>query len=302
VKEALVSSLDRLLHTQQDLVFLTADLGYMAFEELIAKYPTRVINVGVAESNMIGLAAGLSRAGKRVICYSMIPFITLRCLEQIKVHLSIGKLPIVLIGVGAGYTYGNQGSSHHSIEDLGVMRSMSSIDVFHPSHPNELIHCLEACASSNRPSYLRLGWTNAPYEWRKDSVDIERPNLVFGNGKRIVFSTGSLVSETIRACENLSAQLTLYSVAKITPLDETWFVESIRQSVSVAVIEPNRAEGSLGERLAYLMICNNISIPFWHRHLPPDYFRTAGSKTQLEDYAGVSTDQLRKFLTAMCNG
>lgn len=124
---AFVKSLFEVMAEHDDAYLLTGDLGFMAFEPLSEKYGKRFVNVGLCEANMIGLASGLSRAGKLPFCYSMVPFITMRCLEQIRVHLSMGRQGIVLIGVGAGYGYGKQGSSHHAIEDIGIMNSLPGL-------------------------------------------------------------------------------------------------------------------------------------------------------------------------------
>lgn len=149
-------------HKQSDLVMLTGDLGFMAFEGLQAEMGDRFINAGVAEANMIGLAAGLSRLGFMPICYSIIPFLALRCLEQIRVQLCQHGNKALLTGIGAGYAYGSQGPSHHAMEDLAAMLALPGMTVVTPCSSRHIRATFDNLDSIDTPVYLRLGMTEEP--------------------------------------------------------------------------------------------------------------------------------------------
>ena len=120
-----------------NLWLITADLGYSVLEPFSNNYPDRFINVGVAEQNMIGIAAGLAMTGCQVVTYSIVNFSTLRCLEQIRNDVCYHNANVKIVGVGGGYAYGSQGFTHHGIEDLTIMMSLPNIDVLAPGDPIE---------------------------------------------------------------------------------------------------------------------------------------------------------------------
>ena len=144
--------------TDERIVFLTGDLGFKLFDDFAARCPGRFFNVGVAEANMIGVAAGLALDGKRPFTYSIVPFVTARCLEQIRNDVCEMELPVTIVGVGGGYAYGPNGPTHHGVDDIGVMRSAAGHDGRRSVRPAG-DRRRRACARSAQPgpAYLRLG-------------------------------------------------------------------------------------------------------------------------------------------------
>ena len=133
--------------SNKKIVFITADLGFMLFDRLAARHPDRVINVGVREATMIGIAAGLSKEGFLPFVYSLAPFVTLRCLEQVRVDLCYNRLSTVLVGVGSGFAYGPNGPTHMGIEDVGVMSSLPNLAILSPCDAYE-VRCIVASGHS----------------------------------------------------------------------------------------------------------------------------------------------------------
>src|SRR6516225_4105677 len=135
---------------------ISGDLGFNAFEEIVATYGRRFLNAGVAEQNMMGVAAGMACTGLHPWIYSIIPFVTLRCLEQIRNDVCFHNLPVRIVGNGGGFTYGVLGSTHHALEDLGVMKTLPNLTLFFPSAGDQVATAMDRMDQSTSPTYLRL--------------------------------------------------------------------------------------------------------------------------------------------------
>ena len=137
MRKSFVKKITELVQRNKNIYLLTGDLGFSVFDEFKIRFPDNYINVGISEANMIGMAAGMAMCGKQVFVYSIIPFITFRCLEQIRNDLCLQNLPVKIIGVGEGLSYGTSGPTHHSIEDIGVMSSLPNLVIISPGDPLE---------------------------------------------------------------------------------------------------------------------------------------------------------------------
>ena len=137
MRTTFVNTLLELAEKDDRIFLLTPDMGYSVLEPFRTKFPNRFLNTGIAEQNTIGVAAGLAMSGKIVYVYSIIPFVTMRCFEQIRLDLAYNNTNVKLIGVGAGFTYGPLGASHHAIEDIAIMRSIPNMTVLCPGDPIE---------------------------------------------------------------------------------------------------------------------------------------------------------------------
>ena len=159
MRKQFAAQLSNLLYLNSKILLLTGDLGFMAFETIRDSFPKQFINMGVAEQNMVGVAAGLSFRGFIPFVYSIAPFVTLRCLEQIKNDVCFQKLPVKFVGNGGGYGYGIMGPTHHGIEDITLMRSLPGMKVYIPSFSTDIEDILNAIVLEKGPCYLRLGYT-----------------------------------------------------------------------------------------------------------------------------------------------
>jgi len=235
---------------EPDFVFLTGDLGFMALEPLRDAMGQRFINAGIAEQNMVGVAAGLAKRGMRPWLYSIAPFLYARPFEQIRNDICVQDLPVVLAANGGGYGYGVMGSTHHAIEDYGVLLTLPRMRAYVPAFESDLEAMIRILIATDRPAYLRLGvseqppWlTAAPYApWRR---------ILPGRGATVVF-VGPLAGSAVDAIRHagLPADVWLVSelpAARIPPE----FIVSIRQSDYLMVIEEHVAHGSFGQALAH---------------------------------------------------
>ena len=188
------------------VVFLTGDLGFSVVEPLAASLGERFINMGVAEANMISVASSLSARGFRPFVYSIVPFITLRCLEQIRNDIAYQKRPVRLIGVGAGYSYGSLGPSHHALDDANVMAAIPGMIVCNPGTVAELDRTYAAVAAETGPAYFRIarepgGTGVAPILSTGASAYVARDG-----GDLTIVASGSSLGQAIDASTILAAR------------------------------------------------------------------------------------------------
>src|SRR3989344_8791053 len=183
--------------------FLTGDLGHAHLDDFRKNLPNQYINAGIAEQNMIGIAAGLALSGNKVFVYSIAPFITMRCYEQIKVDICYQTIGVVMIGVGAGYAYSTCGCTHHAIEDIAVMRALPNMRIYSPSSPLEARVITKYLLSQSHPAYLRICKGGEPSPTKEYPIEINK-GLVINPGDDItIFSTGTIISEALRAAKIL---------------------------------------------------------------------------------------------------
>ena len=156
MRDAFVKKLTELAREDSDIMFLTGDLGFGVFDDFEKEFPTQYLNVGVAEQNMTGIAAGLGLEGKKVFTYSIANFSTLRCLEQIRNDAAYHEVNLTVVSSGGGFTYGALGMSHHATEDLAIMRALPDVTVLAPSPTWEAYHATKAITETSGVGYLRI--------------------------------------------------------------------------------------------------------------------------------------------------
>jgi len=151
------AAIERIGREDDKVVFITGDLGYNALENVVDALGPRFINAGVAEQNMVGVAAGMAYKGYKVFCYSIAPFVVYRCLEQFRNDVCLHNMPVFLVGNGGGYGYGIMGSTHHAIEDLACLSGLQNVNTYIPAFADEVAPMLDQIIAAERPAYLRLG-------------------------------------------------------------------------------------------------------------------------------------------------
>lgn len=151
------AGIERLVKTDDKIIFITGDLGYNALENVRDLMGPRFINAGVAEQNMVGMAAGMAYKGFKVFCYSIAPFAVYRCLEQFRNDVCLHNMPVFIVGNGGGYGYGIMGSTHHAIEDLACLSGLQNVNTYIPAFADEIDPMLDQIMAESRPAYLRLG-------------------------------------------------------------------------------------------------------------------------------------------------
>jgi transketolase len=162
MRSAFINELVAAAEINENIVLVVGDLGFGVIEPFATRFPKRFFNAGVAEQNMMGLAAGLASEGFHVFVYSIANFPTFRCAEQIRNDVDYHNLPVTIVAVGGGMAYGNLGYSHHAVQDYALIRTMSNMLIAAPGDPMEVTACMRYLMSNPQPSYLRIGKAGEP--------------------------------------------------------------------------------------------------------------------------------------------
>jgi transketolase len=281
-----------------DMIFLTGDLGFMALEPLRDRLGSRFVNCGVAEQNMVGVAAGLAREGLEVWVYTIAPFAYARAFEQIRNDVCLHDLPVRLLGNGGGYGYGVMGPTHHALEDYGTLMTLRGMTVFIPAF-DEDVASVVARAPATGPSYIRLGRGELPpgavtpeYQpWR---------HLAAGEGP-VVVAVGPLAGIAKAAIENLDADLWVVSELPAGGLSPPpSFAAKIACSGRLCVVEEHVSQGGVGAMLAYWALHAGIALRgFRHLHAHGYPSGRYGSQAFHRRENGLDAASIRQAVVAM---
>ncbi len=230
---------------------LCGDLGYSVLEPFIQQYPQRFINVGVAEQNMTGIAGGLAMTGRKVVCYSIGNFTTLRCYEQIRNDVCYHNGDVKVVSVGGGLAYGSQGYTHHAVEDLAVMRALPNMTVLAPGDPVEVDFVTRWMMRHDGPCYLRLGKAGEPKLHAADASFAPGKIVAMRPGKDLLLlSTGGMLPTALQVADALAAAGVAAAVAScpfVKPLDTAWLAQQAARYPWIATLEEHSRFGGLAD-------------------------------------------------------
>jgi transketolase len=255
LRTAFAQALSEVAAADPRVWLLNADLGYSVLEPFAQRFPDRYLNVGVAEQNMIGVAAGLAMTGKVVFTYSIANFAFLRCLEQIRNDVCYHGLSVKVVAVGGGLTYGPQGYSHHGIEDLAMLRSLPNLVVAAPADPVEARLVTRAAVERAGPWYVRLGKAGEPvvHAGALSAVTPGRAIRVQDGDDAALLSTGGMLKTAIEAAEILAGhgrRVAVLSFPFVRPLDEDAVLEVAGRVPVMATLEEAVPRGGFGGAVA----------------------------------------------------
>lgn len=250
------ASIEKLMIENEKIVFMTGDLGYNALENLQNRFPNRFFNTGVAEQNMVGMAAGLASKGFKVFCYSIAPFVVYRCLEQFRNDVCLHDLPVFIVGNGGGYGYGIMGSSHHAIEDLACLSGLQNVKCWVPGFSDSVEPVLNQIVKLNKPAYLRLGVGGiSPAYKNYGSIKYLNPKMAFND--TIIICLGPIVGNVLSIAENQHFSICIVEELPLEIPDV--FFEEI-ESKNVIVVEEHISIGGLGQQLGILFLEKGVKL------------------------------------------
>lgn len=278
------------------LVFLTGDLGFMALEPLREALGERFINAGVAEQNMVSVAAAMSRTGLQPWVYSIAPFCTARPFEQIRNDVVLHGLPVRIVGNGGGYGYGVQGPTHHAIEDYGTLLSLTGMSACVPAFDEDVEGAIAHTSALDGPCYLRLGRGEPPAGYVAPPFEPWRQLLV-GNGPVILGVgplTGTLINPLLELPHETRPALWVVGMLPLSnypPPAE--FLEQLDRSGTLLTVEEHVARGSVASELV-LNLAEAGRVPKRVRalHVPAARYERYGSQAWLRRQAGVDPDSV----------
>ena len=204
MRNAFADEVLNLAEEDDNLVVLSADTGNRLFDEFKNRFPTRFINCGIAEANMTGVASGLCMSGMRPITYTIAAFNTFRCLEQIRVDICYHNLPVIIVGVGAGLSYAGLGSTHHAVEDIGILRSIPNLDIVSPADSLELKSILYDVIKRKKPTYFRIGKKGEKNIYKyPPKTKVGKGNIIYHGKKICIICAGNIIINANQAILNL---------------------------------------------------------------------------------------------------
>lgn len=254
MRDAFINALTDLAEKDKDIVLLTGDLGFGVFEEFEARFPGQYFNVGIAEQNMMGLASGLSLEGKKVVVYSIGNFVSLRCLEQIRNDACYhDATSITIVCSGGGFSYGSLGMSHHTTEDLAILRALPNMVVVAPCTRMEAKEATRQLVTSQGVGYLRLDKTAADEVAEAQSFNIGKARI-FREGIDItLIATGGILEEAVLAAKELESfglDVKIVGIHTVKPIDKEEILKSARETGGLVVVEEHNKDGGLGSAVA----------------------------------------------------
>ena len=294
MRTAFINQLTEEAKKNKKIFLLVGDLGFSVIENFAALFPDRYLNVGIAEQNMTGIAAGLAMEGYTVFTYSIGNFPTLRCMEQIRYDVCYHNLDVKVVAVGGGYAYASLGPSHHATEELGMLRTIPNITVAAPGDPAETSIVTSLLANNYGPAYIRLGKAGEPVVHQHlDDFEIGVPLTVIKGSAKAVFTTGAMLKYACDFITNNKLDWGLYSFPIIKPLDKKAMSQLAGQYSEIITLEEHQLSAGFGS--AILEVMNDLvqeglvtSLPLIKRIGIPDKFISfAGTQDYIRQQAGL---------------
>ena len=299
MRDAFFDKLYELARKDPDVVLVDADMGAPSLDKFRKDLPAQFVNVGIAEQNAISVASGLAFEGKKAFAYAIAPFITLRCYEQIKVNMCSMKIPVTAVGVGAGFSYEDSGPTHHTTEDIAIMRALPNITIINSTDNTMASKCAEIACKSDTPMYVRLDREPLPVVYDKKET-FEDGVSCLKKGKDIcIISTGNMVHKALEVADFLkkeSIDVAVVDLYRLKPVNVKLLLKHIKQSKKIVTLEEHLINGGLGSIIAEIFVDNDVNLPLKRIAIPDKYCYTYGGREAIRRTIDLDTDSVIKTI------
>jgi transketolase len=295
VRNAFAAGLSDLAERDEPIVLLTGDLGFGVFEEFAERFPERFINVGVAEQNMVGIATGLAEAGMVPFVYSIATFASMRPYEFVRNGPLLHRLPVRIVGVGAGFDYGANGITHYALEDVAVMRAQPEMTIVAPADRDQAATALGAIWDHPRPLYLRLSKAGDPVPGLGGRFRLGESELIGDGDDLALIALGSVATEAVQAAESLAGEGFKCTVAVTSTLradDDQALLELLSRVPLAITVEAGYRTGGLGSSVAELASERGMDCRVVRCGVDRMPHGVSGSQDYLNDVFGLSAARL----------
>ncbi|POY39461.1 transketolase [Flavobacterium alvei] len=296
--EVFSSTLQELAENDRDILAVTSDSrGSGKLVPFAKKYPKQIIEVGIAEQVLVGVAAGLASTGKKTFAVSPACFLAARSFEQIKNDVAYSDNPVKLIGISAGVSYGALGSTHHSLHDYAALRAINNLIIVAPADNFETEQAIRQASQINKPFYLRFGKKPMPLltEDKENTFEFGKGRVIAKGKDLAIIATGETVYPALQAAKKLkeehNIEATVVSMHTIKPLDYNLLKSLSNEVGAIITVEEHSVYGGLGEACASFLLENQFHKPFKIVGIPDEYTVT-GSQTEILNHYGISEDGL----------
>lgn len=303
MRDAFFRTLVDLASDDERVMFITGDLGFKLVDEFASRFPHRFYNAGVAEANMVSMAAGLALSGKIPFVYSIVPFVTARCVEQIRNDLCTMAASVIVVGIGGGYAYGENGPTHHGIDDIALMRALPNMTVVSPCDAVETSDAMRALVHYGKPAYLRLGRAGETALPRCSMrFELGKPSLLRNGCDVAMVATGAISATAVEAAELLTAKgvdaavISLHTVKPMAASVEYIAASGYRRIVA---IEEHGPCGGMTEALVAGLHRIKYEATVECITAPDRFIHTVGSQASLRKGAGLCAEGIANRALAL---
>ena len=302
MRNAFADEITQLAQLDPRIVLLSGDIGNKLFDKFKDVDSSRFCNCGIAEGNMMGVAAGMALSGLRPIVYTITPFTTTRCFEQIRVDVCYHKAPVVIVGTGSGLSYAKLGPTHHSLEDMAILRTLPGMRVLAPCDSTELRLAMRAVFEDNGPAYIRIG--------KKGEADIHSTPPKFKIGEAIIIRpgndvallcAGNMMSETLKAADilevnGISAEVVSFHTVK--PLDESYLQNASARLQLLVTVEEHSRIGGFGSAVSEWRSFTNCAVQQISMGTDDEFMHEVGSQNYAREKYGLTAENIAARVAA----
>ena len=297
MRNAYLKALYELAQRDENILALVADNGAIVYDEFRRDFPDRFINVGIAEANLISLAAGLAACGKIPFTYTIAAFLTIRAAEQVRNDVCLQKTNVKLVGIGAGFVYSDLGPTHHATEDLAFMRALPGMTIICPADPHEAYLATFAAAHLKGPVYLRLTGSKTPSLHDQDyRFEIGRGVTLCTGDDLTLISTGMITHEVLRAARLLQQNginARLLHLPTVKPLDAEIILAAARETGALLTIDEHSVTGGIGSAVAEVLAEQaETPVKFKRIGLADTFAQSYGSYADMKRLNGLAAEHI----------
>ena len=292
--------LEKLGKKDKEVFFMTADHGAWALAKFKKNLKNQYLNIGISEQNMASVAAGMALNNKKVFIFSITPFVTQRCLEQIKVDICFPNLPVTIVGNGSSLTYAYHGTSHQSIEDVAMMKSLPNLKIVNPADNETSKEAVNIAYKAKQPVYIKLDKGFFPdLNLKTSELDSGVITTSKNNNseKVIIISTGSMAHEVEKISSYLKKNKVLNSSAYIfciKPLNKKKILKIIKGKKKIITLEEQHIDGGIGSQICEIVAEENLNIAVKRYGIRDFYSQRYGDRNWLRKIYKLDTDYLKK--------
>lgn len=289
MRKTFINTLIDLARKDKDIVLITPDMGFSVLEPFFDEFPERAINCGIAEQNAVSIASGLALMGKKPYVYTIIPFLVERAFEQVKLDVAYMNTNVKLIGIGAGFTYGAAGATHHAIEDISLMRTLPNMTVCCPGDNNEAEQIIRKTVNNDKPMYIRIGRHNRGI-FDNNTIEIGKASIIEKGEDIAIISTSNMLPDAYDYCQKLKTEGRkpyLISMHTIKPLDKDIILELVNKGVEIQTMEEHSVIGGLGSAVAEVIAESGKGIKFKRIGVPDEFSHYIGSQKYIKKQFGL---------------
>ena len=304
IRDAFFDEIYDMASKDRNVLFITADADAFSLRRYKNDFPSQFMNVGVAEQNMVAVAAGLALSGRKVFIYAIIPFITMRCYEHIKVNICSMNLPVTIIGTGAGLSFGNDGPTHHAVQDIAVMRTLPEITILNPGDSPSAAACARLAYKSSTPVYVRIDKGELPALYDESDNFSDGLKVIREISDINIISTGFMSQQAVKVAGELkrrSIDAGVIDLYRIKPVNEALLLKLVGRSKRLITIEEDSITGGIGTIISELLTDNQKNIPLKRIALGDTQCFDYGEREWLHKLYKLDTDSVVEQILAWHN-